>query len=208
MRSFFAIGLTAAALVVIALLFWPRQTRFGEIKRQRIAEPHSPTPIESVVSKTRKMLHLATMDTRQRNYLSIGKAQMEWSLGSTAMKTGWLYFARPKSNEPVWEFAPCSRANLGDVVPVDLNAEFISEGDTNRIRSAFDTGSGLEKTAGQTLSGRAIPVKEGQVLLARLIIAPHIVYAIRLIDQHGSEDWGGISVEYLTIDLKEAGSAR
>jgi hypothetical protein len=202
MRRFVFIGssLAIVTLVTVVLMCRVRQTGLGEIKRVRMTEPHAPTRFETVVSKARDALHLAAMDTRKGNYLTIGSAQMEWSLMSTREKTGWLYFAKPLSNDPLWEFAPCSRSNLRDLTPGDLNAQFVHLGDTNMIRTAFD-GALWEKISGQTLDGRAITVKEGQVILARLIDSPRTIYAMMLIDQRGTDRWGSIDVEYVSIDL-------
>ena len=197
-------GVTIAALLAIVSLIRDRQTGFGEIKRAKLTESHSPTRLERVVSDAKKVLRLATVDTRQRNYLAIGNAQMEWSLMSTPQKTGWLYFAKPESNDPLWEFGPCARSNFRELIPSDLQVEFVRNGDTNRIRSAFDADLWLEKFPGQILSARAIPVKQGQTILARLISSPRTVYAIRLIDQRGTLNWGSISVEYVCIDLNRA----
>jgi len=197
-------GVTIAALLAIVFLFRDRQTGFGEIKRARLTEAHSLTRLEGVVSEAKKVFHLATVDTRQRNYLAIGNAQMQWSLMSTPQKTGWLYFAKPESNDPLWEFGPCSRSNLRELTPSDLQVEFVQNGDTNKIRSAFDADLWLEKFPGQVLPDRAIPVKQGQIILARLIDSPRTIYAIRLIDQRGTLNWGSITVEYVGIDLHKA----
>ena len=129
MKRFLVVGsvLAVAVLVVIAFLSRPRQTGFGEIKRARMIEPGlPPTRIERILSKAREVLHLPSVDTRKRNYLAVSSAQMEWSLMSTRLKTGWLYFAKPETNDPVWEFAPCSRSDLTDLRPVDLDSEYRS----------------------------------------------------------------------------------
>lgn len=197
--------LALAAVILIVVLSRARHTEFGEIKRARLTEPHSPTLAETIVSSARKIFHLSAVDTRQRVFPRIGNAQIEWSLMSTAKKTGWLSFAKPESNDPLWEFGPCSRFDLREVLLRDLQVEFVRKGDTNGIRSLFDADSWLETALGQTLeNGRAIPVKEGQVILARLIESPNTIYAIRLADQRGNADWGSITVEHVAIDTKQA----
>lgn len=182
MRRSLAIGsgLALAALIVMVSLSRDPQIGFGDIKRSRMTETHSP-----------------------REYLRIGSKQMEWSLMSTRMKTGWLYFTKPGGIDPLWEFAPCSRPDFSNLRPIDFDAEFVHIGDTNRIKSAFDADSWFE-TIRQNLSGNAIPVREGQIILARLIDAPLTVYAIRLVDQRGAENWGGIEAEYVQIELQKA----
>lgn len=206
MRRFLAIGsgLAIVALLVIVLLPRLQQAGFLDIKRAWMTESHVPSGIERIVSKAREVLHLASVDTRQGDHLAIGRGQMEWSLRNTRTKTGWLYFTQPGADDPLWEFAPCSRSNLTGLRPVDFDAEFVQKGDTDKITAAFDAASRLEGTARRPLSGRAIPVKEGQVVLARLIDAPRTVYAIKLFDQRGTEDWGSISVEYVEIELPQA----
>jgi hypothetical protein len=183
MRHSLAIGSGLALAALIVMVFLPRdpQIGFGDIKRSRMTEFHPSS-----------------------RYLRIGSKQMEWSLMSTRGKTGWLYFTKPGDNDPLWEFAPCSRPDFSNLRPIDFDAEFVHIGDTNRIKSAFDADSWLETTTRQNLSGNAIPVREGQIILARLIDAPLTVYAIRLVDQRGAENWGGIEAEYVQIELQKA----
>ena len=127
----------------------------------------------------------------------LGDWQMEWSLMNTSRKTGWLYFARPKSNDELWEFAPCSRASLQNLVAADFTGEFLRRGDP-RIESVFGTHPDFR--AAGVFSGRAIPVREGQIVLARLLHPPHTLYAVKLVDQKGAENWGSIGIEYVEID--------
>ena len=206
MKRIVAIGLVSALAAVLAfvILSRPRQTGLGQIKRTTLTESHPPTRLEAALNKAGKILHLSVADTRQRNYLTIGKAQMEWSLMSTGKRTGWLYFDKPESNDALWEFGFCSRRDLKDLVSHDLQVEFVRKGDTNGIRSVFDSDSWLETSIGQKLeNGRAIPVREGQVILARLIDSPGTIYAIRLADQSGTTSWGRMSVEYVAVDLNK-----
>lgn len=200
------IALVSALAFAVALLVLARarQTAFGEIKRTTLAEPHPPTQLEIILSGARQVLHLAAVDTRKRNYLAIGDAQMEWSLMSTDRKTGWLYFAKPESNDPIWEFGSCSRSTLKEVIPDDLKVAFVRQGDTNGIRASFNADSWMESSVRDSLeNARAIPVKEREVILARLIKFPETIYAICLTHQEGSSDWGSIKVEYVTIDTNK-----
>ena len=122
---------------------------------------------------------------------------------SQSVKTGWLYFARPESNEMIWEFGPCARSTLRGVSRSDLEVGFVRAGNTNGIRSSFNADSWVETSTGLKLeNGAAIPVKVGQVILARLVKAPDTIYAMHLVYQGGAADWGSISVEYVEIDTK------
>jgi hypothetical protein len=47
-----------------------------------------------------------------------------------------------------------------------------------------------------------IPVREGQIVLARLISAPDTVYALKFKNQVGADSWGGIRIDYLQADAK------
>lgn len=140
----------------------------------------------------------SSMDTRERDYLKVGPAQMEWSLRNTGRKTGWLYFHKPGSNDPIWEFAPCPRTNLADIIEKDLTVDFIRTGDP-RAASLFKPSNPQE--TGVSREFRAILVSEGLIVLARLSHSPRTVYAIRLAEQRGTYEWGSVKVEYVEMDL-------
>jgi hypothetical protein len=126
---------------------------------------------------------------------------MQWSLKSTTEKKGWLLFFKPYSNDELWEFAPCSRASLHDLVVEDFDTEFLRYGDP-RIESIF--GTDLRLKAVGAMNGRGIMVREGQIVLARLVHPPHLLYAIKLTDQKGTWDRGSIRIEYVEINLHRA----
>ena len=191
--------------VALGILVFFRSGHVGDLKIKitGLAEEHSPSQLENALALGRRILHLAAVDTRVRKYLTIGSAQMEWSLMSQSVKTGWLYFARPESNEMIWEFGPCARSTLRGVSRSDLEVGFVRAGNTNGIRSSFNADSWVETSTGLKLeNGAAIPVKVGQVILARLVKAPDTIYAMHLVYQGGAADWGSISVEYVEIDTK------
>ncbi len=133
---------------------------------------------------------------RQRNYLQVGPAQMEWSLRNTERKTGWIYFDRPESNDPIWEFAPCTRTNLQEVAAEDFRVDFIRKGDP-RVESRFRPTSPVE--TGSSSNFRAIMVCEGQILLARLISSPSTVYAVKIAEQVGTTKWASIRIDYMEL---------
>lgn len=191
------------ALVVLLLRHAvSHHEEFGQIKRTKMREPHPPRKFEELISKAQAALRLTAMDTRKYSYLQVGEAKMEWSLMNSREKTGWLYFHSPEPNQAFWEFAPCRKSNLQDLSASDLEVEFVQKGDTGKIRNHFDCSFWLNKE-GRSLSGRAIPVKEGQLLLARHKGNTNTIYAVQLVDQEGASDWGSIGVEYLTIDIQE-----
>ena len=113
--------------VALGILVFFRSGHVGDLKIKitGLAEEHSPSQLENALALGRRILHLAAVDTRVRKYLTIGSAQMEWSLMSQSVKTGWLYFARPESNEMIWEFGPCARSTLRGVSRSDLEVGFV-----------------------------------------------------------------------------------
>jgi len=158
------------------------QEEASAIKHSEMAEPHGSAP-------------------RQRTYLRVGSAQLEWSLNSTGQKTGWVYFNKPESNDAIWEFAPCSRTNLHDVVAQDLRVEFIRKGDT-RVESLFRPRQPLGPGSSATT---AILVREGDIVLARLIRSPAAVYAVKFTEQGGTQKWGSIRIDYVELKVAAAG---
>jgi hypothetical protein len=93
--------------------------------------------------------------------------------------------------------------NLADVTRADLSqAQFVRAHDTNQIKSAFDANSWVETNGRLTVEGRTIPVREGQIVLARLMSAPHTIYALKFKNQVGTGTWGGIGVDYVQHDSR------
>ena len=197
-------GLAVAGLIGVGLLFFSRawHPEFGLIRSTQMAEEHTPSSFERFVADgrefLRKIFKAAAPPLGQREYLHLGSNQLEWSLMSTELKSGWLYFSRPEANTFIWEFAPSTRVNLADVTRADLGqAHFVRAHDTNQIKSAFDADSWVETNARLTVGGRTIPVREGQIVLARLISAPDTVYVLKFKNQVGADSWGGIRIDYL-----------
>ena len=196
---FVVAGLIGAALVIFFRVWHPE---FGLIRSTRMAEDHPPSSAERFHLQVRELLRRIFNDPipalGQREYLQIGPSQLEWSLMSTELKSGWLYFARPGANTLIWEFAPCGRVKLAEVTRADLGqAHFVRAHDTNQIKSAFDADSWVETNARLTAGGLTIPVREGQIVLARLMSAPHTIYALKFKNQVGADSWGGIGVDYV-----------
>jgi hypothetical protein len=212
MKRFLVIAVGLAVAVTVATFFSGRShPEFGPIRSTRWIEPHSPSRFMGLVLEVKdtfwELLNGAPPPKGQREYLRIGSSQLEWSLMSTELKSGWLYFHQPEShvlpNEYVWEFAPCARVNLADLTRADLGrAQFVRAHATNQIKAAFDADSWVETNARLTVGGLAIPVREGQVVLARLMSAPHTTYALKFKNQVGANSWGGIGVDYLQGDDK------
>ena len=135
---------------------------------------------------------------QRRTYLEVGPAQMEWSLNSTTHKTGWVYFKKPQSKDLIWEFAPCSRTNLHDVAAEDLRVEFIRVGDP-RVESLFRPSQPPERPISNMPPPTGIRVREGDIVLARLIKSPAAVYAVKFTEQGGTENAGSIRIDYVEL---------
>ncbi len=210
------LGLMVVGLIGVGLLFFSRawHPEFGLIRSTQMAEEHPTSSFERLVSDgrdfLRKIFKADPSASGTREYLHIGSSQLEWSLMSMELKSGWLYFARPEANAFIWEFAPCARVNLADVTRADLGrAQFVRAHETNQIQAAFNADSWVETNArltpeGNVIPGNVIPVREGQVVLARLMSAPHTIYALKFKNQRGADSWGGIGVEYVQFDSRES----
>jgi hypothetical protein len=182
-----------------------RQARFRERPGGYVREAHAPTPIEQVLSKAKQSPHVSTAGNSQHPCLTIGSSQIEWGLMSPSQKKGWLYFFKPDSSAEMWEFAPCLRTNLQDLVAGDLKAEYLRYGD-QRIETVFGTDLKL-KTLGAMTRPRSIIVREGQIVLARKLEPPHLVYAIKFLEQSGPQtgnytdaELSSIRLAYLEVD--------
>src|SRR5882724_5037621 len=55
-----------------------------------------------------------------RRNLIVDQTEMQWSGGG--YRYGYLYLCAPSSIRPLWEFAPCPKANLREVTSQDLSA--------------------------------------------------------------------------------------
>ena len=205
-----AVGLAVAGTVAISFFSEKSHPEFGPIRSTQWIEPHAPSRFVGLVSEVTdtfwELLNGAPPPTGQREYLRIGSSQIEWSLMNTKQKSGWLYFHQPESNVShvyIWEFAPCSRLNLSDVTRVDLGrAQFVRAHETNQIQAAFNADFWVETNARLSVGGLAIPVREGQIVLARLMSAPQTIYALKFKNQVGANSWGGIGVDYLQGEAK------
>jgi hypothetical protein len=198
-----AVGLAVGGTVAITFFSQDSHPEFGPIRSTQWIEPHPPSGFVGLVLEVKNFLGVAPPPTRELEYLQIGSSRLEWSLMNTKQKSGWLYFHRPESNvlshEYIWEFAPCARVNLADLTRADLGrAQFVRAHETNQIQAAFNADFWVE-TVGP---GYVIPVREGQIVLARLISAPDTVYALKFKNQVGADSWGGIRIDYLQADAK------
>ena len=111
---------------------------------------------------------------------------MEWSLANGGETAGYLYF---NSTDPMlgpWEFAPCSRKQLSEVLPKDGRCEFYGKDHPNGTN-----------VFGTDWDPNALLVYKGQLLLARQAKAPGIVYALKLKSQEGQQ----VQVDYVKLNL-------
>lgn len=210
MKRVWAFGIGLAVAGTVAITFFPKDTHpeFGLIRSSRMTEPHSPSRFVGLVLEAMDLLRqFLSVDSpgTGRRFLEIGSHQLEWSLMSTERKSGWLHFGGLKANTVLWEFAPCARLKLADVRGADLSqAQSIRSHETNRIQAAFNSDSWVETNMVNRVVAFAIPVREGQIILSRLMTAPDIVYILKFKNQLGSDSWGGVSVEYVQFDTRQA----
>ena len=107
--------------------------------------------------------------------LDLNGAQMEWS--SASYNAGYLYFHQPGylPRRMVWEFAPCARTNLSEIVMTDVPERF----------HRFDSAEGPH-AFGSAWKQESLYVMPGDVVFARLIDQPGTVYAVQVLEQSGS----------------------
>ena len=104
--------------------------------------------------------------------LLIGQTPMWWSAGGAA--GGYLYCDLLSSTQLLWQFAPCDKTNLIDVMPQDFLTTFVSQGDKTNGLAAFGT----------NWLRHGIRVRQGQIILARLVSDPAQVYALEIAEQN------------------------
>jgi hypothetical protein len=116
----------------------------------------------------------------KRTNLLIDHVELQWSGGGSNF--GYLSFltpflVAPGPPLPLWEFAACSKSNLTQVSSEDFATLFVSMGDrTNR--------SGVGQAVfGTNWMRNAIRVRQGQVVLARLVRDHNKVYALQFAEQ-------------------------
>jgi len=146
--------------------------------------PHSP---EAFLAEAKTRIQFTSMNAKARELLDIDHSNMEWSSGD------WLYFSS------IWTFAPCSKQDLKDIEVADLQVDFVRKGENAKIQSLFDPEKRKRLPDNRDLN--AIPVRVNQIILAKRIDTPNIVYVLRLIDRSTGRDEEYISAEYLTIPL-------
>ena len=115
-------------------------------------------------------------------FLDLDGLLMEWSYASP--ESGYLYFYRPRSNQPVWSFAHAAVSDLAALTVPDLDAEFL----------------GVASARGPTEFGaawgsRAIRVAPGDILLARHSEQPERPYVLRIDGQEGPR----LRVSYVVV---------
>lgn len=95
--------------------------------------------------------------------------KMEWSLQSDRDKTGYFYFAEPGTNKFVWEFSPSEHSEIDELNGKILKARFYGK-----------YSPGGKAAFGKKWGYNTVTVQVGQVILARHIDAPSMVYVIKL----------------------------
>ncbi|MBM3301518.1 MAG: hypothetical protein FJY85_16400 [Deltaproteobacteria bacterium] len=100
-------------------------------------------------------------------YLELNGQKLEWS-ESTRGESGFLYFTRPGSNSPLWEFSPGAHPRVEDFHGKRLRARFYGMYSPGRPPAL-----GLR-------SYNAITVGVGQVVLARTVDDPQAIYVLQV----------------------------
>ena len=159
--------------------------------------PPAPLISEAFLEEAKTHIQSTKMDARIQEMLDIDGTSMEWSMWKP--KAGWLYFSA-RSNQPIWTFAACTKVDLKEIEGADLQGDFVQKGENEKIQSIFDPENESESDRDSSRDMNAIPVRENQIILAKRIDEPKIIYALRLTDQSGPGK-EQISAEYLTIPL-------
>ena len=110
-------------------------------------------------------------------YFDFPKAKLEWSQSSPG-KDGYLYRTDVGSNTPLWEFAVSEHRELNDFDGKPLKVKFYG---------LYDPGTGEN----------AVPVKVGQIILARTTADPKTVYLLKL--EHQEKDREAVTARYVII---------
>lgn len=167
----------AIAVVLICVISWrlfhkTTHVRPGQIQTAKATD--APQKLNDVMrggvsvkdAKWREIL------AGEDSELTIGPAKLEWSLG------GYLYFydSHQPSLPPVWEFAPCARKELSEVTSEDLRCDYYGAGNLNGTN-----------VFGKRWGKRAITVKAGEIVLARLVKSPGMIYPIKVQEQTGDK---------------------
>ena len=117
-------------------------------------------------------------------FLDLKPKKMEWSLQSDRDKTGYFYFTEPGTNKFVWEFSPSEHSEINELNGKILQARFYGKYSPGG-KAAF-----VKKWGYNTVT-----VQAGQVILARHIDAPSMVYIIKLEGQEKER----LFIEYSVI---------
>jgi hypothetical protein len=190
------LGIAAVCTVVVLVVLWQplpmkRSTQrvplvsskslhlvhpvFGEA-HETVAVDEHPVVGFSVRDQIRFKLGLGTPPSPppvlKRTNLLIGQTPMWWSAGGTA--GGYLYCHLMSSPQPLWQFAPSDKTNLIDVMPQDFLTTFVSMGDKTNGLAAFGT----------NWWRHGIRIRQGQIILARLVGDPAYVYALEIAEQN------------------------
>jgi len=153
---------------------------YGKALRTIATDEH---PTLSTQSKARQALNELVGVPKQnpvlrvpnRSNLLIDDVELQWSGGG--LDFGYLYFCVPGPPLPLWEFAACSKSNLTRLTSKDFATQFVSSSDrTNR--------SGLGQAVfGTNWIRNGIRVRQGQVVMARLVRDHNKVYALQFARQ-------------------------
>src|SRR2546430_2171334 len=132
-RLVLALMIIGACVVFVLLVRrTSRNPEFGKIYCAEMVESNADdswqTRWEKREAAVRRLLRLRQRPGPPSRGMQIGPARLGWSLG------GHIYMSNPdptptRLEEPLWEFALCSRTRLQDVTREDLRCEFYGMND-------------------------------------------------------------------------------
>ena len=139
----------------------------------------------------RRILQSPYFPERYKNdlarYVDLGEAQLYWSVGGT--NSGWLYFwgrgAYGGLAHDKWEFAPCIETDLRRVT--EFPAVFYGSRDP-----------ALTNVFGESASTNAIKVSDGQIVFARWVPEPKLMFLFRFGERHDDQ----VRIKYCLEDRR------
>lgn len=191
--TFTSILMASGALVLRSCL--PSHPQFGPIYQVTAMELNNTSGRSKVAEFLRKNLPRRFVQSRffpdrYKNpfpgYVDLGDAQLYWSAGPNA---GWLYFwGRAASGGLAldkWEFAPCAETDLRRVT--EFPSVFYGSRDPS-----------LTNVFGAAATTNAINLSVGQIVFARWVPDPKLLYVFKFGEQHDEK----IRINYCVRDTR------
>lgn len=134
---------------------------------------------------------------RPMSSMTIGPGLMDWIREELKGKSaGCLYMWDPfMKTSNIWSFAPCSKSNLAQVTKADLQARFCSGEEDEKGRATFGWKWGRSAPGPGGRRSTAIWVTEGDVVLAKHVSRPNVIYVLEMTKQYR----GSLRVRYVEV---------